>query len=144
MARILIAEDDPAIRKAVSTILERMGHTVLLSPNGEHAYESLLVDPKIELLITDMMMPKVDGEELIMLMKGNHRLESLPVILISAMAEIKNLDHLRRAGILRIQAKPLSITELKQNIDLCLSEQDDRGSASEASCQRVMDDDHSS
>lgn len=140
MARILIAEDDPAIRKAVSTILERMGHTVLLSPNGGHAYESLQIDLKIDLLITDMMMPKVTGEELIMLMKGNHRLEALPVILISAMAEIKNLDHLRRAGILRMQTKPLSITELKENIDLCLRQQAEGRDSADITCQRLTDD----
>lgn len=140
MARILIAEDDSAIRKAVGTILERMGHTILLSPNGEHAFESLQVDPKIELLITDMMMPKVTGEELIMLMKGNHRLEALPVILISAMADIMNLDHLRRAGILRILAKPLSITELKENIDLCLRQRAEGCDPVGITCQRLTKD----
>lgn len=139
MARILIAEDDSAIRKAVGTILERMGHTVLLSQNGEHAFESLQVDPNIELLITDMMMPKVTGEELIMLMKGNHRLEALPVILISAMAEIMNIDHLRRAGVLRIQAKPLSITELKENIDLCLRQRTGADEPVSITCQRLTD-----
>ena len=63
MAKIVLAEDDASMRRFIASTLTKAGHEVLAYPNGREAYESLQSAP-CDLLLTDIVMPEMDGVEL--------------------------------------------------------------------------------
>lgn len=64
MARILIAEDDASMRQFLAMALEKAGHTVTLCENGILALQTIESDPAYDLLLSDIVMPGIDGIEL--------------------------------------------------------------------------------
>ncbi len=121
MAKILVAEDDGVARLLMREIIEGMGHVAFLSPNGEHAYESLELNQGFELLITDLMMPKMDGTQLIKTLRGHSSFMDLPIIIISAVLGVKEISYLLDLGATYFLPKPLNIQEMKEHIAKCLA-----------------------
>lgn len=64
MANILVVEDSPAVRMAIVEVLESLGHTVTETENGRLAVEQL-AGRSFDLVVTDVLMPEVDGIEVI-------------------------------------------------------------------------------
>ncbi len=122
MAKILIAEDDTIIQKLVSLNVEKMGHIAFISPNGKHAYEALKANPEFEILITDIMMPEMNGEDLIKTLRGNSAFQGLPIIIMSAIVGYKDIKNLLELGATRFQPKPINMPQLKKNIEECMLE----------------------
>ena len=120
MARILIADDDRFIRKATALLVEKLGHIAIISPDGQHAYETLCADDRIQLVITDLMMPRIDGKQLIKLMKQDERLSKIPIIAVSAVESMKGVAELIKIGVSIFEPKPISLRTLKDRIDSCL------------------------
>jgi len=79
MVKILIAEDDAVTQKMVSSAVEDMGYVAIISPNGKHAYETLKANEDINLLISDIMMPEMDGKQLIQTLRGDTEFKDLPI-----------------------------------------------------------------
>ncbi|MCP4714551.1 MAG: response regulator [Deltaproteobacteria bacterium] len=117
MARIIIAEDDPPTQIIVARTIEKLGHCAYISPNGEHAYEALKANNKFELLISDVMMPKMDGRQLIKTLRGSSEFKTLPVIIMSAVVRYKEIADLLELGASYFLPKPLDINDLKENIN---------------------------
>ncbi|MBF0480404.1 MAG: response regulator [Desulfovibrionaceae bacterium] len=120
MARILIAEDDPTSRIVCYKIVEKLGHIPLASPDGKHAYQTLLSDNRIDVLITDIMMPVMDGRALIMTLRGHTELIDLPVIIMSAVVGIEDISDLLRLGADLFLPKPINGADVKDYIERCL------------------------
>ena len=120
MVKILIAEDDAVIQKMVSRVVEDMGYVAIISPNGKHAYETLKANEDINLLISDIMMPEMDGKQLIQTLRGDTEFKDLPIILMSAVVGIKQIADLMDLGASMFQPKPLDMNELKMHITSCL------------------------
>ena len=85
MRRILIVDDEPAVREAVAMVLTDEGYTVQMAPDGRNALEMIATAP--DLLITDLMMPDLDGWGLLSQVRERH--PTLPVILMSAIDLIR-------------------------------------------------------
>ncbi len=119
MHKILIAEDDRVAQRLVVSIVESMGYTAFVSPNGKHAYDALLAENKFEILITDIMMPKMDGRELIQTLRGNTAFQQLPIIIMSAVVGIEDISGLLKLGATRFLAKPLDKAELEEALKSC-------------------------
>ncbi len=83
MARVLIAEDDDADRLLIETILEQAGHELYFAPNGEEALKLYLRHP-IDVVVTDIQMPRGDGLELIEALKGLYPDASIVAISVRA------------------------------------------------------------
>lgn len=64
MAKILLAEDDESMRRFLSTALEKAGHEVISFGQGDEAYDCLKDGNLFDLLLTDIVMPEMDGIEL--------------------------------------------------------------------------------
>ncbi len=64
MPRILAVEDEPLVRLLIVQALEDAGHTVLEAPDGEAALSIVQSDPDLDLIVTDIRMPRLDGYEL--------------------------------------------------------------------------------
>ncbi|WP_207260331.1 response regulator [Desulfovibrio sp. Huiquan2017] len=120
MAKILIAEDDRISQKLAVKIVEELGHTAFVSPNGKHAYESLMTNSGFDLLLTDIMMPEMDGRQLIQTLRGDQRFNNLPIIIMSAVVGLNDISNLLKLGATRFLAKPLERTELEDYITRCL------------------------
>ncbi len=82
--KILVADDDQALSRTLSWILKENGYEVLTVPGGEHLFEHLSAE-QFDLLLLDIMMPKVDGLQLLQRVKSDPRFKDLPVLMISSM-----------------------------------------------------------
>ncbi|WP_272700366.1 response regulator [Desulfovibrio sp. Fe33] len=120
MAKILIAEDDRISRKLAVKIVEELGHTAFVSPHGKHAYETLMAGNDIDLLLTDIMMPEMDGRQLIQTLRGDQRFHDLPIVIMSAVVGINDISNLLKLGATLFLAKPLQREELRDYITRCL------------------------
>jgi DNA-binding response OmpR family regulator len=85
-ARILLAEDDRALRRFLEIILERAGYKVIPASDGLEAMKIALSSP-IDILVTDAMMPNLSGHELCRFIRNSQTLAHLPVILLSALEQ---------------------------------------------------------
>lgn len=83
MARILVADDEPALLEIVSEIVERLGHECLRAIDGAEAL-ALAHQKSPDLVVTDLMMPGKTGVELARALKVHDRLAHIPVVLLSA------------------------------------------------------------
>jgi CheY-like chemotaxis protein len=120
MAKILIAEDDRISQKLALKIVEEMGHQAFVSPHGKHAYETLTASNDFDLLLTDIMMPEMDGQQLIQTLRGDQRFADLPIIIMSAVVGINDISNLLKLGATLFLAKPLDRDELQNYLKRCL------------------------
>ena len=87
MNRILVVEDDPQLQLLYRSVLERAGFSVISALNGEDALKKLEAT-RIELIITDIMMPKMDGYDLLDSLRST-RFDT-PVLMITAKADFED------------------------------------------------------
>jgi len=113
--RVLIVEDDAALRKSMVDMLTLLNYQVQAVSNGAEALELLAApDAAVELIISDIVMPKLSGTALfIQLYEQGNR---IPFILMSGHAFGANLDTLRERGLQEFLPKPPSIEVLSQAI----------------------------
>ncbi|MFA5903873.1 MAG: response regulator [Desulfobacula sp.] len=90
-ATILIVDDSVTTRTLEKTILESQGYKVHLAVDGMNALD-LLKTLKIDLVVTDLQMPKMDGFELIEEMKKSEQLKDMPVIIVTSMTKQEDRD----------------------------------------------------
>jgi len=82
---ILVADDSPSIRKFVSFALTMKGFEIISASDGMEALEKLPAE-KINLVITDLNMPNLDGFELIKAIRNNDEYREIPIIILSSLA----------------------------------------------------------
>lgn len=109
--RILVADDDAWILRMVTTVLKKRGYEVDTAPDGEVAYERALSNPP-DLLITDVMMPNVDGWTLVKRMREHPLLRDVPVIFLTALSSDDDRIHGFRLGADDYLPKPFRFEEL--------------------------------
>jgi two-component system, cell cycle sensor histidine kinase and response regulator CckA len=114
---ILVVEDEGMVRQVAERALTRKGYTVLTAGNGEEAMEVMAQHPDIDLLITDVVMPTMDGPTLV----GHARLArpDLPVIFMSGYAEEQLRKSIDVPGVAFLP-KPFSVQELGQAVQAAL------------------------
>ena len=83
-ARILLVEDDKALRRYLEVTLGRAGYEVLSAGDGLEAMKTALSSP-VDLVITDAMMPNLSGHELCRFLRNSPKLSHIPIILLSGM-----------------------------------------------------------
>ena len=117
MARILIADDEARMRKLVKDFLLRNGHTVVEAADGEEAVNLVFGDHKIDLILLDVMMPKMDGWEVLTTIRT---VSKVPVIMLTAKSEER--DELKgfSLGVDEYVTKPFSPTVLVARVEALL------------------------
>jgi len=109
--KILVADDDQSLVRTLSWILKENGYQVVVAPGGENLL-GRLEEERPQLLLLDIMMPKVDGLQLLQKMKADDRFRDLPVLMISSMppeeATVKSLG----LGAADFIPKPFRVREL--------------------------------
>lgn len=109
MFNILIAEDDQELRGLFSHVLEKNGYTVTGVSNGREALEAT-DETYFDLIITDIMMPEMDGYELVRLMREAG--SSVPFLMITAKNEFDDMREGFLAGTDDYMTKPVNVNEM--------------------------------
>lgn len=109
MFKILVVEDDKNLRKLIVTCLEKASYTVFETHNGEEALD-LMDKEYVDLIVTDIMMPEMDGYELIKsLREANY---NTPILIITAKEDIEDKRQGFNLGADDYMVKPINIDEL--------------------------------
>ena len=125
MAKILVIDDDPAVRMTVKLLLDRDGHEVVVAPDGRVGLQ-MFAAGGIELLIVDLFMPGMDGLETIREVRA--RRTDLPIIVMSGTV-VRHVngeapDFLNMAvklGAVRAMQKPFKPRDIVQAVRDCLA-----------------------
>lgn len=121
MQHILIVDDDLAVLSLFQQFLESSGYSVAVAPDGKKGLQ-MLRQRQPDLIITDIMMPEMDGLELLMDIRKHH--SEIPVIAISGGMKIQPGNFLPQAakfGARRIFQKPVSLADLLQAVQELLN-----------------------
>jgi phosphoserine phosphatase RsbU/P len=116
---VLVVDDIETNRDVLSRQLERQGYGVATAENGRQALEMLHADT-FDLVLLDIMMPKIDGYEVLQRLKADEALRHIPVIMISALSELDSVVRCIGMGAEDYLAKPFEPTLLKARIGACL------------------------
>ena len=116
---ILVVDDDPDIVAIAKTILEKEGYVVQTADSGMKAF-SLLEEQKPDLILLDVMMPKMTGLEVLTRLKGTAATSSIPVILVSAKVQQEDMLRGYKLGAYNYIFKPFTSTKLIKGINLIL------------------------
>jgi DNA-binding NtrC family response regulator len=118
-ARLLIAEDDADMRDLLQEVLEETGYETIVVADGRAAMERIGREREmIDLLVTDIRMPELIGDELLKAMREK-RAEA-PVIVITAFGTVEQAVELVKAGAFQYLTKPLKMGELLQTVKQAL------------------------
>ena len=116
MARVLVVDDEPTDRLLLKSIVEASGHEVHLAEDGEQAFKTYLRQ-NIELVITDLDMPRVDGLEFIEALRGLY--PEARIIALSGKDQTV-LDEAKRMGAFMALSKPIDPHELVEALETTL------------------------
>ncbi len=116
---LLVADDNATNRDILERRLRRQGHTVTLASNGRQALELARAQP-FDLLLLDIMMPQMNGFEVLERLKADEQLRHLPVIMISALDDIEGVVRAIEMGAEDYLTKPYNPVVLKARIGACL------------------------
>lgn len=123
MAHIVLAEDDMAMRQFLDSALQKAGHEVIPFEDGRAAYDYLKQTPAIDLLLTDIVMPSMDGLELSQRAVKLH--PSLKVLFITgfsavALGEKKKINAVPPTD--KVITKPFHLGDLVKQVEHILAE----------------------
>ncbi len=111
--RVLIADDDPAIVWLVRTLVEGEGFLTITAQNGKEAYRILISGQKIIAGIVDIMMPYIQGTDLVRFMQSDDRFKQIPVIIMTAEQSPKLPAKSFKAGAVAFLPKPFTNAQLR-------------------------------
>ena len=118
---IIVVDDNPDIVNIVKTILEGKGYDVMCAYSGAELFTKLK-EKKPDLIILDIMMPEMDGLEVLTRLKGVPETASLPVILLTAKVQYEDVLGGYKLGADYYITKPFTSTQLTNGINLLLGE----------------------
>jgi DNA-binding response OmpR family regulator len=119
--RILVLDDDPDIGTMIKMMLEYKGYSVTVSDRAEHAEEVLRSD-HIDLIIMDMLLSGVNGTDLCVELKQNHSTSHIPIMMISAHPNAKEIC--LEAGADEFISKPFDMQDILLKINKLVNTQD--------------------
>ncbi len=114
--KILIAEDDPATCKILETTIEKWGYDVIATADGSEAWKIFQTDPDIHIIVSDWMMPEIDGVELCKLVRGAPDRRYTYFIILTAKSQIDDIISGLESGADDFVTKPFNQLELKVRI----------------------------
>ncbi|MDI1475813.1 response regulator [Polyangium sp. y55x31] len=114
--RVLVCEDQDAIRRMIETLVGSSGHEVVGVATGAKAVE-LASTERFDILLLDLMLPgALDGFEVCARLRGHEATKELPIFVISAMDDPESRARVRDAGATAFYAKPFRPLELLKDI----------------------------
>ncbi len=121
MKKVLIIDDHPDMIVILSRQLEKMGFAVVSANTGMEGVTKA-VEEKPQLILTDIMMPGLDGLRATRLIRSNRETEKIPILAVTALNRESELNECIEAGCNDYILKPFNFQELKEKIQATLSD----------------------
>ncbi|MFP4497590.1 MAG: response regulator transcription factor [Vulcanimicrobiota bacterium] len=119
--KVLLVDDDDQILRSLRTYLELESYEVETASNGVEALQKIKqYDP--EIVVLDIMMPEMDGFEVMEKIKENPETEKLPVIMLTAKGQDVDVLKGYRMGAASYMTKPFNLNELVENIEMVMND----------------------
>ena len=112
MAKIVVMDDEAAVRNVISIALKREGHEVIAYEDAAPALEEVNWD-EIDLVLTDLVMP-TPGDQFVLILQQEE--VDVPVMVLSAHLTDARVEYLRELGVTRIMEKPFEIKTLLESV----------------------------
>ena len=122
MSEVLVVEDEEHIQRLVKIVLEKNGHSVSTADTGEEALEKLDGGLKPELILLDIMMPGIDGLQVLRKVKSNQLTKDIPVVMLTALAQESVVLQGIKLGAKGYIRKPFHPKDLVERVTSFLSE----------------------
>ena len=117
--KILVVDDEPNILKLISFILKNNGYEVMEASNGSECLE-MVREEKPDLIVLDVMMPKIDGFEVAKKIKSNSATRGIPILMLSSKAQFEDKMKGIDSGAMDYVTKPFDKQELLEKVMECL------------------------
>jgi CheY-like chemotaxis protein len=101
MAAVLLVDDDDVARHVVRLMIERAGHEVQEAEDGEAALAALEQGPAPDCVVLDLMMPRCGGVDVLRRMRNDPRWQHIPVVLMTALNDGREVEEARAMGFRR-------------------------------------------
>jgi len=116
--RILVADDDPEVLRSVRTVLESEGFIAVTAPDGKAAYKLLQDEEPFSAAIFDLVMPHIEGRDLVRYMQSERRLMKVPVIIMTTELSSRLSSDSFSAGAVAFLPKPFTDSQLKTMLNM--------------------------
>lgn len=113
--KILVVDDDKTTRKMISLILKSKGYEVVTAENGIEALQKLGLE-RINLILTDMNMPYMDGIEFIKQVRATSDISDIPIVMITTEADEDEKRRAFEAGVDDYLVKPTNAEQISESI----------------------------
>ena len=122
---VLVVEDDAPLRRMVSIFLRAAGYHVRPAEDGSSGL-ALARDERPDLVLLDLMLPELDGWEVLRRIKGDARTAAIPVLVLTASVDAPLTEQALRLGATRFLAKPIDSRVLVEIVDDVLGQSEGR------------------
>lgn len=109
--RVLIAEDEPNIVESITFLLERAGFEVLVEMDGRSALD-VAKRNQLDVLVLDVMLPELDGYEVLRQLRADDRSRSLPILMLTAKGQREDRETALENGADLFMTKPFANAEI--------------------------------
>ena len=120
MARILIVDDSSDVRLALATILEDAGHDIVEAEDGDQVFDLAIAETP-DLVLLDVMMPRVNGFDALATLKADTRTNPIPVIMVTAKGRHEDIAMARSLGAVEYITKPWADGDVELRVDWALA-----------------------
>jgi len=114
-SRVLVADDNQQNRELLEAILSEEDYVVLMSTDGQHTME-VVEQQQPDLILLDIMMPRMSGYEVCQAIKSNDETRAIPVLIVTALNEMGDIEKAVDAGCDDFLTKPVNALELKTRV----------------------------
>lgn len=119
-SQVLVVDDDELARMEISRCVEQQGHGVSLAEDGTKALD-MLRSQTFDLVLLDLLMPGVDGFEVLRQLKADTTLRDTPVIVITAVGDPESAAKCAEMGVIDHFTKPVDLERLAERANAILS-----------------------
>ena len=121
-AKILVVDDEPDYLSTIQCRLEWHNYEVITACNGKEAMEKAISE-KPSLILLDTNMPIMNGHEVLERLRNNPDLKDIPVIMVTALCEARDINKASSFGISDYVAKPFNFAQLMEKIEKAIESQ---------------------
>ena len=113
---VLVVEDDPVTMKILDLNLRKHGIKTILKETGSEALDYLSSNQDVELVVLDIMMPEMDGLEVVSKMREKSELKDIPVIMCTALSDTETVRKAASLGVVDYVVKPVNAGVLLEKV----------------------------
>jgi DNA-binding response OmpR family regulator len=118
-ARILIVDDEERNRKLLDVFVKAEGHVPISAPDGKTCI-TCAIEQHPDLILLDLMMPDMDGFDVVRLLKNNPQTAGIPIIVVTALQDVASHRRMLASGVDEFISKPVDRWELSLRISRLL------------------------